>query len=157
MLELSNNLLEASLSHALEVMAFISGASAEKTDAPEGPLLATQIRYSGAIRGGIELICPLRLGAIVACNLLGCAVDSTEALNRAPDALGELVNITCGEMLRHLVECATGIVEMATPVQRSFDCHDWSTLAESGWRFFEAEGCLIACSCINVDSFTGTD
>jgi hypothetical protein len=148
--ELSNNLLEASLGHALEVMAFISGASAETTELPQGQLLATQIRYSGAICGGIELICPLRLGAILVSNLLGCAEDSTEALRRAPDALGELANITCGAMLKDVVAGAPGLVEMGTPIQRDFDPGGWSALAAAGWCFFDAEGCLIACSCMSA-------
>jgi hypothetical protein len=147
MLELSNSLLEASLSRALEVMAFISGMPAEQLALPEGPLLATQIQYSGAISGGIQLVCPLRFGAILVSNLLGCAEDSPEAARRACDALGELANITCGAMLREIVAGEPGLVEMSTPTQKTFDPQGWPALVDSGACFFEAEGCLIACLC----------
>jgi len=150
MLELSNNLLEEALGRALEVMAFISGASAETTDVPEGPLLATRILHTGAISGGIELICPLRFGAILVSNLLGCAEDSTEAMRRAPDALGELANITCGAMLKDAAAEITELIEMSTPAQREFDPLHWPGQTASGWTFFEAEGCLIACSRISA-------
>ena len=147
MLEITPELLEASLSEALEIMAFITGMRAQQPESPQGPLIATRIDYTGVLTGRMELVCPRRLGAILVANLLGCDPDSPEANDRAPDALGELGNITCGAVLKRTNATELGLIEMTVPAQQPFETEKWPELISSGALIFEAESCLIALAC----------
>ena len=158
MLEISNELLDASFGEALETMAFITPlppddpAAAAAAPPPGAALALTRIEYRGAQSGALELLCPRRLGAMLAANLMGCEPDDPEAEARAADALRELLNITCGTMLRNSGVTATGVVEMTVPAQRDVPSADWGAFASSaGASVFDADGCFVAVRRVELD------
>jgi hypothetical protein len=149
MLEISNELLDASFGEALETMAFITPLPPDDPAAAVPPagstLVLTRIEYRGVQCGALELLCPRRLGAMLAANLMGCEPDDPEADGRAADALREVVNITCGTMLRNSGVTASGVVEMTVPAQRELPAAGWDAFAKSaGASVFDADGCFVA-------------
>jgi hypothetical protein len=145
MLEISTNLLEQALAEALETMAFISPLPPED-DAPPaaGPAVLTRLEYRGAASGAIELACPAAFGKLVAANLLGCDPDDPDAEQRAADALRELLNITCGSLLRRSIAADAELVEMSVPTQTTFDLEGWQAFVAAGATVVDGDGHKLA-------------
>jgi len=144
MLELSQTTLEQALSDALETMAFITPLPPEDESAPAGPMLLTRIEYRGAANGALELACPQAFGAILVANLLGDASAGPDADRQAADALRELINVTCGTILRGSEATALGVVEMSVPTQAPFDAADWDTFVAARALVVDAHGHKLA-------------
>lgn len=70
--------------------------------AAEEDLLAGTISFSGRLIGSLLLAMPATLAREIAANFLGVDADDDEADLAAPDALKEMLNITCGNMLTAL-------------------------------------------------------
>ncbi len=143
MLKIHNDHLEASLSDALNVMAFISPMPPEDMAPPTGPALRTRIDFEGVTTGSLELVCPLAFGAMLAANLLGTEPEASDN-NASGDALRELLNVTCGTMLRNSGATQRGAIEMGVPTQESFDISNWNTFIESDAVVVDADGCKLA-------------
>ena len=144
MLEVTHNDLEQALSDALETMAFITPLPPEDASSSPGPAMLTRIEYRGAANGAIELACPRAFGAMLVANLLGCPADSPDAHGRAADALRELINVTCGTILRSSEATALGVVEMGVPTQEAFDLTDWDAFIAAGALVVDADGHKLA-------------
>ena len=144
MLEISQTTLEQALSHALETMAFITPLPPEDQSAPAGPMVLTRIEYRGPASGALELVCPLALGAILVNNLLGCEPEGPDAERQAADALRELINVTCGTILRGSDAIALGVIEMGVPTQGAFDLANWDAFIGARTLLVDADGHKLA-------------
>jgi hypothetical protein len=144
MLEVIHIALEQALSDALETMAFITPVPPEDASSPSGPAMLTRIEYRGAMNGALELACPQAFGAMLVANLLGCPADSPDVHERAADALRELINVTCGTILRSSDATALGVVEMSVPTQEAFDLTDWDAFIAVGALVVDADGYKLA-------------
>ncbi len=144
MLEISQPALEQALSDALETMAFITPLPPEDTSPPSGPVVLSRIEYRGAANGALELACPEAFGAMLVANLLGCPADGPDANARAADALRELINVTCGTILRSSDAIALGVVEMGVPTQAAFDLADWDAFIAARALLIDADGHKLA-------------
>ena len=142
--QLDNNAVESALTDALMTMAFISPLPPEDAAPPVAPLCLTCISFEGAATGTVELVCPLALGAALAANCLGAEPDSAESLEGSPDALKELINVACGEMLRNSGVTAAGLVEMNVPTHEPFELCNWDQFVDSGAIVLDAEGNKLA-------------
>ena len=140
----TTDLLASSISEAMEVMAFLTPMPAETTSPPDGLLVATRLDYRGAACGWLELYCSPQLGSTLLANLLGGESEVTTSKEHALDALRELVNVTCGTLLRQAGLTERGIIEMSVPSQRLMDEQEWSSIVAKGARMLDAEGCLLA-------------
>lgn len=57
------------------------------------------ISYRGPVGGALSLWCPQALATRLAANLLGLEADAGSARVRAADALGEFLNVLCGQLV----------------------------------------------------------
>jgi chemotaxis protein CheY-P-specific phosphatase CheC len=144
MLEISQTALGQALSDALETMAFIAPSPPEDASPSPGPAVLSRIEYRGAANGALELACPEAFGAMLVANLLGCPADGPDANERAADALRELINITCGTILRSSDAIALGVIEMGVPTQAPFDLADWDAFIGARALLVDADGHKLA-------------
>ena len=139
--ELSNTQLVESLASALETTAFVSVMPPDEPvmAAPEDALLICA-EFSGARCGRIELIAPQSLGRLLVENTVG--VESEDgALPNIVDPLIELVNITCGMLLKQLTPHKR--VEMSVPFVEPFDRNAWPAFS-AGADVLMADGHVVA-------------
>jgi CheY-specific phosphatase CheX len=89
-------------SDILSDMAFIFVSEPDSEVIAPGYTLQARIRYQGTHRGMLQLRCDGRFAAILAGNLLG--VDSADAAaeQQRLDALKELMNVVCGNLVTTL-------------------------------------------------------
>jgi CheY-specific phosphatase CheX len=88
----------------LEQMAFMFGDSATSDDFQEitEEVLVAQMEIHGAMHGSIQLAVPLSMCPELAANFLGTEPEDAEDPRIYKDALKELLNVTCGNVLTTL-------------------------------------------------------
>ncbi|HUX06024.1 MAG TPA: chemotaxis protein CheX [Acidobacteriota bacterium] len=125
----------------IEKMAFMFGEPVTGDELPpSGPhFYSTEMSFHGAREGSLIIAVPAAMCAEIAANVLGVDIDSELAESRSCDALKELLNVTCGNILTALAG--------EEPV---FDLHPptLSEMDEDGWNKFLADGDTLA---YNVD------
>ena len=143
-------LLLASVSEALEVMAFViaepagAGGSAPPTEAPpaDGDLLLTRVPIDGATAGTLDLICPAAFGGVLEANV-GLENAPSDGIGAA--GLRELGNVVCGLLIRRLREAGGGDAMIGLPDQEAFAPADWAAFARApGAVVMDADGVRIA-------------
>jgi CheY-specific phosphatase CheX len=116
-------------SHVLEQAAFMFAESAEKGDLPEahGPCHEAMMSFYGAMEGDLVLAATENTGRTIAANSMG--VDREELPDQAgQDALKELLNVTCGNLLIALAG-EEPVFDLLPPVVCSIDADEWAALA----------------------------
>lgn len=133
-----------SLAESAETMAFVSLIPAEAPVVLSPDALLVRITFTGPINGHVELVAPEAFGALLAGNMLGCEPADPDAAGRAIDALKELMNITCGDLLSKVGH--SGGFEMGLPqVNNAADTDGWREyLTAHPDAAFDAEGHLVA-------------
>lgn len=135
----------STLTKTLEQMAFLAVWPAERTLELPGDAVYGCIGYDGPQRGRLELLTTRQLGAVLAANILAAAgPDDSEAQTRACDAIREVLNVTCGGILRH--EPASSVLwRMGLPHVEPCEAQRWvRLLTEEGFEQLEAEGLPLA-------------
>ncbi len=90
-------------SDILSNMAFIFIANADEEEAQSANYtLQTRIFYFGACKGVLQLRCDGRFAALLAGNLLGVDAADSSAEQKRLDALKELMNVVCGNLVTAL-------------------------------------------------------
>jgi len=92
--------LESVFAEVLEQLAFMFADPPESEDpALQEDIVVATMSFHNAAEGLIQLVVPRSMGPILAANVLGLDPDD-EMVTRAPyDALKELLNVTCGNVL----------------------------------------------------------
>lgn len=98
--ELCNSQLVESLAEALETMAFVSLMPPEQPIQPPSEAVYVQAEYNGPRRGRVELVASIDLGKLLVANTIACDPESADEQPSPVDALVELLNVTCGVLLR---------------------------------------------------------
>ncbi len=57
------------------------------------------MQYTGSDQGQVSLVLPKRLMPMIAANILGLDEDDDLVHDKASDAVGEMLNIVCGQLL----------------------------------------------------------
>jgi chemotaxis protein CheY-P-specific phosphatase CheC len=85
----------------LEKMAFMFGdpVAADDLPASSGKYHRTFMMFRGAMSGSMAMAVPVEMCAEVAANVLGVELDSELAEEQSCDALKELLNVACGNIL----------------------------------------------------------
>jgi CheY-specific phosphatase CheX len=85
----------------LENLGFMFGDPVEKQELPVGveSCMEATIGYRGPTCGRLTLLVPAAIAGELAANLLGLDADDADARDNAADALGELMNVTIGQLL----------------------------------------------------------
>lgn len=125
----------------LEKFAFMFAEQAEEGDvmSPQGDLAAARITFTGAASGTLLLATPMDTATEVAANVLGLDAGDDESVERGPDALGEVLNMTCGHLATALD--ADGATDLRPPTVSRIGAGEWAALtADPTARFFLLEG-----------------
>jgi hypothetical protein len=135
------NLVLETLLEVMETMAFVTPLPVQPPEPapmpPEGLLL--RIEFDLGQAGCLELAAPRALGGLLLGNIAGgeCAPGGSGA----EDALCELVNITCGMLLRRARRSAAEKPSMSLPTVRPLEQQDWQRLLSlPGASVLDADG-----------------
>ena len=112
----------------LERYAFMFAESeAEEDNAdPAGDYLYVTISFKGLGNGSVSLAAPEMLCRELAANLLGVDVDDAGE-EAAQDALKELLNVVCGQLVETLFG-NKGIVDLTVPALEKINREEWKVL-----------------------------
>lgn len=66
---------------------------------PGGAFMACSVAFNGPFHGAMALASGKRLASILAANMLGVDEDDPDADRKKADALGEILNMICGNAL----------------------------------------------------------
>lgn len=142
--DLQNTLLVETLMEALETMAFVPLMPAEGETPTPAEARRVHIDFARPEPGSLELIAPAGLGRLLAANILGTGPDDPEAASRGDDALRELLNITCGTLLRRCADSGQ-TPQMGLPVAQPCNAEQWQAfLHEPDVHVLDAEGHVFA-------------
>ncbi len=67
--------------------------------ADAGPVLSAAVEFSGQFSGKLAISAPEEFVKILATNMLGVDEDDPDAQQKCGDALGEILNMVCGNLL----------------------------------------------------------
>lgn len=110
----------AVFSEVLANAAFLFAEEGEAGLIPDDPWLETRIGYRGPFRGELKLLCPRAFATLLAANLLGIEAEDDDAKSKAEDAVGELLNIICGQFIT-TVYGSSAIFDLSIPITCKLD------------------------------------
>lgn len=87
------------VSDVLGDLAFMVTDAARDDDLTCSPWLAGEVKYRGPVNGSVHCWCSRSFGAQLAANLLGVEPGTPDAQLAAEDALRELLNVLCGQLV----------------------------------------------------------
>ncbi len=124
----------------IQRVAFVICDLAPKSElAPaESPLWQAEMKFAGPRRGSLSLTVPETVCDAFAANVIGLAPGEEGAHQLGPDALQEVVSVTCGHLLTALVGEGPSF-RLEGPECRPITEADWQGLLEDA----DAIGCLI--------------
>jgi hypothetical protein len=134
-----------SLADSAETMAFVCLVPAEQPCVLPAEALIVCIDFKGPFNGTVELVASEAFGSMLAANMLGCDPAEPEATSRAIDAMKELMNVTCGDLLSKVVAGQTHGFEMGLPQIRKIDDRAFwqARLQAEPNSAFDAEGHVV--------------
>ncbi|MGE5258452.1 MAG: chemotaxis protein CheX [Hyphomicrobiales bacterium] len=93
----------------LERLAFLFASPADEApEAEEAELETVRVDFTGAFTGGLELSMSARVVAELAANMLGAGEGAALSADEQRDALKELANVVCGNLLPAIAHQADG-------------------------------------------------
>jgi two-component system, chemotaxis family, chemotaxis protein CheY len=118
------------LCQILEQYAFMFGGPADKKDLPpcEAALKAV-IHFTGRLLGRVTIAIPKSMGPLIAANVLGVEADDPLAVEKAEDALKELSNMTCGQLLTTIAGTEP-VFDLDVPEVVSLDAVGWKAFLD---------------------------
>lgn len=132
--------LETTFAAVLETQAFIfADPAAGPVPAPAGDIGSATIAFAGDVAGELAIFAPCHFCCAVAANMRGLEPDEDCAPAHAEDALREVLNVTCGNLVTALAGPA-GQVNLSVPVFRVADTARWDACAaRPGTVAFQAD------------------
>ena len=118
------------LCDVLEKMAFMFGdeANAEVLPEPEEGYVQAHMTFTGPMAGSITMAVAGEMCPELAANILGAEADDDRALEKSRDALKELLNITCGQILTAIAGDEP-VFDLSVPEASEMSPEDWNALA----------------------------
>ena len=97
-------IMDTTFCEVVEKVAFMFGDPVPlgDLDYPGAPLVHAAMSFDGPIQGSLALTVPLEMGTELAANALGSDPDESLSEEQAIDAINELLNVTCGQMVTAL-------------------------------------------------------
>jgi Chemotaxis phosphatase CheX len=89
------------LCEVFESFAFMFGDVVEPDEMPDvaGDCVRASMEFTGQMTGALTLALPCSMCPEIAANVLGVSPNDEAVMEKAADALKELLNITCGHVL----------------------------------------------------------
>jgi hypothetical protein len=111
----------------LEQLAFMFAepAGRDAFAAPDGEWLALSMGFSGPLSGALQLAVPPGLCVALAANMLGMDDDDEEAADKGLDAMKEVLNVTCGNILTELAGTEP-VFTLTIPEVKPLDAPGWA-------------------------------
>lgn len=127
------NVLESVFLSVLEREAFMFGSIITKDDSiPGDNMQKADLSFKGTdAKGTVSITLPESLSLELAANILGADPDEEFVKKQSHDALGELLNVLCGQFLT-TVEGGTPVFDLSVPKVYSIDDEQWKKLITSG-------------------------
>ncbi|MRS11954.1 MAG: response regulator [Actinobacteria bacterium] len=141
--------LMAAFAEVLERFVMMDGIPAVGDLPPlgQGDLLQASMTFRGGVDGTITVAAPLEACVEMAANAIGTDPDGSVGTGKACDALGEVLNITCGNLVLALEP--TRQTELTPPVVLGMDLPEWEYLASAASTAgFDVEGLPVLVSCL---------
>lgn len=115
----------------LEKFAFMFGETCEKEELiiEEDRYLQATINFHGFISGVFGIASPVSLCVDLAANILGIDPDDQMASEDGGDALKELLNVICGQILTRIFGEET-IFNLSVPTLQEMDRDAWRDLID---------------------------
>ena len=113
----------------LEKLAFMFADLVEKEDIPGAgaDFVKVEMFFDGAAKGRIAIAVPRGMCSELAANVLGLDEDDEDAGKESDDALKELLNVTCGNLLTSIAG-EEPIFDLAPPEVSRIDDAEWQAL-----------------------------
>ncbi len=117
----------------VEQMAFMFVEAIEEGDeavpAPSECLIA-HLKFGGEFSGKLSIAVPTEMCAELAANMLGEEADDPDAIAKGTDALKELLNVLCGNLLTAFAG-EDPVFDLGVPESLPFSPEDWEALKAS--------------------------
>ena len=113
----------------LEQLAFMFPEPAAKSELPThtGEYVSVSMGFKGVFNGTLRLAAPSAICAEIAVNMLGMDLDDEEVAAKGLDALKEVLNVTCGNILTEIAG-DEAVFALDIPEATIMDASGWSDL-----------------------------
>ena len=120
------------LEEVLEQLAFMFGKVVDKEEifTENEKYLHVTMEFKGAQTGDVGIAISAWLGVVLASNILGIDEGEEVALDKSADALKELLNIVCGQLLT-TVYGEEPVFDLTVPELVELDKVEWMNLVDS--------------------------
>lgn len=88
------------------------------------------MRFTGHRCGTLGIVVPNDMCPVIAANILGMEVEDEEVVKRSFDALKEVLNVICGNLLTAM-EGEEPVFDLTVPETRVISSTEWAGLKES--------------------------
>jgi len=114
----------------LEKLTFMFGELVERDELlPQGvDYVQASMTFSGKMSGALSLTVPSFMCTKIAANVLGMEVDDELVMARGTDALREVLNVTCGNVLTAIAG-QEPIFNLTVPTISNVNPDAWETLS----------------------------
>ena len=122
-------LLQDVFCNVFEQLAFMFGEPAEKDELAENNTkhMQAHMTFSGDRTGELLMTVPEVMCSEIAANVLGVEPDDEQVMDLAGDALKEILNITCGQLLTTFAG-EKPVIDLSVPEIRKISSQKWSKL-----------------------------
>ena len=116
--------------HVLENHAFLfpEREDVDPSRACATDLLQASVQFGGAASGELILCVPIELANEIAADILGVDIGSEDAAPLIRDAVGELANVLCGNVLK-ATEFKAQVLDLAAPEVSAVNAEVWKNLS----------------------------
>jgi len=114
---------------------FVEAVEKETLESMESPqdlpekFIKASMAFTGSIRGRVNLMVPDELAKELASNIIGKEIDKNISQRHLNDALKEVLNVTCGNLLSAVVGTEQ-VFDAASPILSEHDQKDWKAFLE---------------------------
>lgn len=149
--ETATDELLAAFTEVLERFVMVDGMPAGHDLPPllceDGDLLQASMTFSGAVSGAVTIAAPIDVCLEMACNATGVDPADEDAVAKARDALGEVLNMTCGSLVLALEPDKQ--THLTPPVVLGMEIPEWEYLRSATYTLpFDVEGAPMLVSCV---------
>lgn len=125
-----NTLLAQVFCDVIENQAFMFGDIVEDEipEEPENDYVLASMTFSGHMNGRLEVAVPVSMSAEIAANVLGIDPDDPAVESDAEDAIKELLNVVCGNLLTQLAG-EKPVFDLSVPEVSRLDEASWKEMA----------------------------
>ena len=123
-----NELVSDVFCEVLEKLAFMFGEAVEKEElaSDTSEYIRAMMSFTGAMSGKLGLVVPKEMCPEIAANVLGMDPDDELVAAQAIDALKEVLNVVCGNVLTALAG-ERAMFDLSVPEISTLNAAEWTT------------------------------